>query len=213
MRNANAQNPVATCGIVSQFALCDMAKRKVSHRLPVVSRDLLVRSRPGASPGDLGDFFSTHAHEIEEGERKEAGNRRENRRRGSLPRLPNAPEALADRAGAGRHAGAKAPVWGTSCPRSHAGGGRTRVQKKTRVGHESRSRSPASKRWLAPSACEIATERASRSPAPAGEKDTSRTRVHWKAALALETLILRGNSCCYSCPNSCHFRYFSSQSK
>ena len=77
MRNANAQNPVATCGLVSQFALCDMAKRKVSHRLPVVSRDLLVRSRPGASPGDLGDFFSTHAHEIEEGERKEAGNRRE----------------------------------------------------------------------------------------------------------------------------------------
>ncbi len=25
----------------------------------------------------MGDFFSTHAHEIEEGERKEAGNRRE----------------------------------------------------------------------------------------------------------------------------------------
>lgn len=175
MRNANAQNRVVICGFVSQFALCDMAKRNatpststgefvttptparnllsparqpcgffvphpvstrglkitfapmfcpwhLSHRLPLVSRDLLARSRPGASPGDLGAFFSTHAHEIKEGERKAAGNRRENRRRGSLPWLPNAPEALPDRAGAGRHAGAKAPVRETSCPQSHAGG-------------------------------------------------------------------------------------------
>jgi hypothetical protein len=47
-----------------------MAKRKVSHRLPLLSRDLLARSRPGASPGDLGDFFSTHAHEIGKEARK-----------------------------------------------------------------------------------------------------------------------------------------------
>jgi hypothetical protein len=127
-RNANAQ-PVSHLAIQrrkAQFATD--ARAEVSHRLPRDSQPFPAESRRCGSPGDLGDFFSTHAHEIERRKRREAECRkRENRRRGSLPRLPNVPEALIDRAGAGTHVGAKAPIWETSGLQSQIGGGRTRV--------------------------------------------------------------------------------------